>query len=104
MVRKLLHLQNVVFFVCGIAAGLAALAISLIFKVSFNSLFIPDMASQALVSITSGEIESRAVETLGPLAKYSSFIGAIIVNLILYGIIGIFLGNLFNKIKLNRYI
>ncbi len=92
-----------VLFVCGIAAGLSSLAISLIFNISVNGLFIPDLASQALISLTSGEIESQAVGILGPFAKYSSFIGAIIVNLVVYGIIGVFQGVLFNKIKSSRY-
>ncbi len=104
MARKLFHLHYAVLFVCGVAAGLSALAISLVFNISLNGLFIPDLASQALISLTSGEIESQAVGILGDLAKYSSFIGAIIVNLLLYGIIGVFLGVLFNKIKSNRYI
>ncbi len=103
MVRKLFHLHYAVLFVCGVAAGLSALAISLIFNISANGLFIPDLASQALISVTSGEIESQAVGTLGPFAKYSSFIGAIIVNLVVYGIIGVFLGVMFNKIKSGRY-
>ena len=103
MVRKLFHLHYAVLFVCGVAAGLSALAISLIFNISANGLFIPDLASQALISVTSGEIESQAVGILGPFAKYSSFIGAIIVNLVVYGIIGVFLGVMFNKIKSGRY-
>src|SRR5918998_359684 len=104
MARKLFHLHYAVLFVCGIAAGLSALAISLVFNISLNGLFIPDLASQALISLTSGEIESQAVGILGDFAKYTSFIGAIVVNLLLYGIIGVFLGALFNKIKSNRYI
>ncbi len=103
MVGKSFHLHYAVLFVCGIAAGLAALAISLIFKISVNGLFIPDLASQALISLTSGEIESQAVGTLGSFAKYASFIGAIVVNLVAYGTIGVFLGVLFNKIKSGRY-
>jgi amino acid transporter len=97
-------LHYAVLFVCGIAAGLAALAISLVFNISLNGLFIPDLASQALISLTSGEIESQAVGILGDFAKYSSFIGAIIVNLLVYGIMGIFVGVLFDKIKSRRYI
>ena len=104
MTRKLFHLHYAVLFVCGIAAGLAALAISLVFNISVNGLFIPDLASQALISLTSGEIESQAVGILGDFAKYSSFFGAIIVNLALYGLIGVFLGVLFDKIKSRKYI
>ncbi len=92
MVLKILNWSYIIFFVCGLAAGIAALSLSLIFKISFNGLFVPELASQALVSLTSGQVESVAVETLGPLAKYSSFFGAIFANILLYGIIGIFLG------------
>ncbi|MBA3750882.1 MAG: hypothetical protein H0X03_08355, partial [Nitrosopumilus sp.] len=60
MVHKILHYSPVILFVCGIAAGLAAIAISLIFKISINGLFVPEIASQALISLTSGEIESQA--------------------------------------------
>jgi DMSO/TMAO reductase YedYZ molybdopterin-dependent catalytic subunit len=104
MVRKLLNWSYAIFFVCGLAAGIAALALSLIFKLSFNGIFVPETASQALVSLTSGQVESVAVETLGPLAKYSSFFGAIFANILLYGIIGVFLGILFNKINSNKFI
>ncbi len=103
MVNKVLHYSQAILFVCGIAAGLAAIAVSLIFKISLNGLFLPEIASQALISLTSGEIESQAVATLGPLAKYSTFFGAVSVNLIVYGLIGIFIGILYNKIKSKKY-
>ncbi len=104
MVRKLLNWSNIIFFVCGLAAGIAALTLSLVFKISFNGLFVPEIASQALVSLTSGEIESRAVETLGSLAKYSTFFGATFVNLLVYGLIGVLLGILFNKSQFKKFI
>ncbi len=104
MVLKILNWSYIIFFVCGLAAGIAALSLSLIFKISFNGLFVPELASQALVSLTSGQVESVAVETLGPLAKYSSFFGAIFANILLYGIIGIFLGILYNKIHSKKFI
>jgi DMSO/TMAO reductase YedYZ molybdopterin-dependent catalytic subunit len=102
--RKLLNWNNFIYFICGLAAGIAALSLSLLFKISFNSLFVPEIASQALVSLSSGEIESRAVETLGPLAKYSTFFGAIFVNVLLYGLIGLLIGTIFNKINLKQFI
>lgn len=104
MAFRSLNLSYIVFFICGLAAGIAALAVSLIFKISINGLFVPEIASQALVSLTSGEIESRAVETLGPLAKYSTFFGAIFINILLYGFIGLFLGSFFNKFHLKQFI
>lgn len=104
MARKFLNWNIIIYFICGVAAGIAALSLSLLFKISFNSLFVPEIASQALVSLSSGEIESRAVETLGPLAKYSTFFGAIFVNILLYGLIGILIGTIFNKINLKQFI
>lgn len=87
------------FFIFGLAAGIASLALSIFLRLTINGLFIPEIASQGLISITSGEIESQAVLTLGPLAKYSTIIGALVVNILLYGIIGITLGKLFMKMK-----
>lgn len=95
--------RYIIFFTCGIAAGIAAISLSILLKVVINAPFLPDIASQALISLTSGQIESQAVSTLGPLAKYSSFFGATITNIILYGIIGIFLGFLLNKIGVGKY-
>ena len=93
----------VINFIFGLAAGIASLALSIFLKLTVNGLFVPEIASQGLISTTSGEIESQAVLTLGPLAKYSTIIGAMVVNVILYGIIGIILGKLFMKIKYSRF-
>ncbi|MBA2267010.1 MAG: molybdopterin-dependent oxidoreductase [Nitrosopumilus sp.] len=93
----------IVFFLFGLAAGVASLSLSIFLKLTINGLFIPEIASQGLISITSGEIESQAVLTLGPLAKYSTIIGAIVVNVLLYGIIGIILGKLFMKMKSPKF-
>ncbi|TVP40429.1 molybdopterin-dependent oxidoreductase [Candidatus Nitrosocosmicus arcticus] len=94
----------IVFFLFGLAAGVASLSLSLFLKLTIDGLFIPEIASQGLISITSGEIESQAVLTLGPLAKYSTIIGAIVVNVLLYGIIGIILGKLFMKMKSPKFV
>ncbi|MFI5406074.1 MAG: molybdopterin-dependent oxidoreductase [Nitrososphaerales archaeon] len=103
VVLKLRGNNYVVFFLFGLAAGIASLSLSILLKLTINGLFIPEIASQGLISITSGEIESQAVLTLGPLAKYSTFIGATVANILLYGIIGIILGKLFMKMKSPRY-
>ncbi len=104
MVRKLRGNNYIVYFIFGLVAGIASLALSIFLKLTINGLFVPEIASQGLISITSGEIESQAVLTLGPLAKYSTIIGAMIVNVILYGIIGIVLGKLFMKMKSSGYV
>jgi hypothetical protein len=76
-------------FITALAAGAVAITVSLLLRLFISGLFIPELASQALFSLTPGQVESRAVETLGPLAKYSAFIGAVIANIILYGLIGL---------------
>ncbi|TVP41289.1 molybdopterin-dependent oxidoreductase [Candidatus Nitrosocosmicus arcticus] len=93
----------IVFFLFGLVAGVASLSLSIFLKLTIDGLFIPEIASQGLISITSGEIESQAVLTLGPLAKYSTIIGAIVVNVLLYGIIGIIIGKLFMKMMSPKF-
>ena len=96
MVQKLGHLY-ITLFLIGIVAGAIAVAVSLVQRTFFGGIFIPELASQTLFSLTPGEIESQAVETFGPIAKYSAFIGALIVNLVVYGLLGIFIQKLQEK-------
>lgn len=97
--------RSVLFsFSAGIVAGLVSIAVSIMLKVFAGGLFLPELASQTLFSITPGEFESQAIETLGPLAKYSTFIGSIIVTAIIFGIFGILLDRLYNKFNLNHYV
>jgi DMSO/TMAO reductase YedYZ molybdopterin-dependent catalytic subunit len=91
-------------FVAGLAAGAVAVAVSLILKETSGGLFLPEIASQTLFSITPGEFESQAVENLGPLAKYSAFIGSIIANIVTFGIVAIFLDKLFARLKGKGYL
>jgi DMSO/TMAO reductase YedYZ molybdopterin-dependent catalytic subunit len=92
------------FFIGGLAAGAIAITISLILRLFAGGLFIPEIASLTLFSITPGEVESQAVQTLGPLAKYSSFVGATVVNIILYGLIGMLLGKLYYRLPWKGYL
>jgi DMSO/TMAO reductase YedYZ molybdopterin-dependent catalytic subunit len=97
--------RSVLFsFSAGFVAGLVSIAVSIMLKVFAGGLFLPELASQTLFSITPGEFESQAIETLGPLAKYSAFIGSIIVTTIIFGIFGILLDRLYNKFNLNHYL
>ena len=91
-------------FAAGLAAGALAVAVSIILKDTIGGLFLPEIASQALFSVTPGEFESQAVENFGPLAKYSAFIGSIIANIVVFGIIGIFLDKLFARFRRRGYL
>lgn len=88
MINKIDRISGT-WFLGGMAAGAVAVAISLLLRIFVGGLFLPELASQTLFSLTPGQVESQAVESLGPIAKYSAFIGAVIVNLVLYGLIGI---------------
>ena len=98
------QISTLSFFGGGLAAGAVAVAISLFLRLFIGGLFVPELASQTLFSLTPGEVESQAVQTLGPLAKYSSFIGAVIANIIVYGLIGILLGRLYSKLPWKGYL
>jgi DMSO/TMAO reductase YedYZ molybdopterin-dependent catalytic subunit len=102
MGQKLGHPSTRSLFLGGLAAGAIAISVSLLLRLFVGGLFIPELASQTLFSLTPGQVESRAVETLGPLAKYSAFIGAVVANLILYGLIGLLVGLLHKK--KNKYL
>ena len=91
-------------FLAGLAAGAVAVAVSIILKEMSGGLFLPEIASQALFSVTPGEFESQAVENFGPLAKYSAFIGSIIANIVVFGIVAIFLDRLFARLKRRGYL
>src|SRR4029078_11884997 len=91
-------------FVAGLAAGAVAVAVAIILKETSGGLFLPEITSQTLFSVTPGEFESQAVENFGPLAKYSAFIGSIIANIVVFGIIAIFLDKIFTRIKRRRYL
>jgi DMSO/TMAO reductase YedYZ molybdopterin-dependent catalytic subunit len=92
------------FFLGGLVAGAIAITISILLRLFAGGLFIPEIASLTLFSLTPGEVESQAVQTLGPLAKYSSFIGATVVNIIVYGLIGILTGRLFDRLPWKNYL
>ncbi|HJT48382.1 MAG TPA: molybdopterin-dependent oxidoreductase [Nitrososphaeraceae archaeon] len=93
-------------FTAGLVGGAIALAISLLMRLLAGGLFLPEIASQTLFSLTPGQIESRAVETLGPLAKYSALVGAVIANIILYGLISLLplSSALYRRLRSNGYI
>lgn len=99
-----IHNSILFSFSAGIVSGLLCISISILIKLFAGGLFLPELASQTLFSLTPGEFESQAIETLGPLAKYFTFIGSIIVTLIIFGLLGILLFNLYNRFNINRYV
>ena len=91
-------------FVSGIVAGALAIGISLLIRSLVGGPFLPELASQTLFSLTPGEFESQAVENFGPLAKYSAFIAALVINFVLYGLFGILVDKLHSKFPWKGYI
>ena len=86
-------------FALGLVAGSVALVVSAVFRIFAGGLFIPELASQTLFSLTPGEIESFSVATFGSLAKYGAFTTAIVLNLILYGGLAILLHKAYIKLS-----
>lgn len=85
-------------FVLGLLAGGVALIVAAAFRIIAGGLFVPELASQTVFSLTPGQIESSSVATLGSLAKYTAFTTAIIINLVLYGGLAILLHELYSKL------
>ena len=86
-------------FALGLVAGSVALVVSAVFRIFAGGLFIPELASQTLFSLTPGEIESFSVATFGSLAKYGAFTTAIVLNLVLYGGLAILLHKVYIKLS-----
>lgn len=91
--------KTIRYFALGLIAGSVALAVSAVFRIIAGGLFIPELASQTLFSLTPGQVESFSVETFGSLAKYAAFTGAIVFNLVLYGGLAILLHKTYNKLS-----
>jgi DMSO/TMAO reductase YedYZ molybdopterin-dependent catalytic subunit len=91
--------KNARNFVLGLIAGSVALLVAAAFRIFAGGLFIPELASQTLFSLTPGQVESFSVETFGSLAKYTAFTTAIIVNLVIYGGLAILLHKLYIKLS-----
>lgn len=91
-------------FVFGLVAGGVALLISAILRIFAGGLFVPELASQTIFSLTPGEVESYSVETFGSLAKYSAFTSAIIANLVLYGGLAIFTNKIYARLAHKGFI
>ncbi len=95
--------ERIKHFIIGLVAGSIALALSFLLRILAGGLFIPELAAQTLFSLTPGEIESQAVTELGSLAKYSTFAGAIVLNIFLYGVIGVFLHSTYTRLARKGY-
>ncbi len=86
-------------FVLGLVAGSVALIVSAVFRIIAGGLFIPELASETLFSLTPGQIESFSVETFGSLAKYAAFTSAVVFNLLIYGGLAILLHKIYIKLS-----
>lgn len=69
-----------------------------------GGVFLPELAAQTLFSLVPGQIESEAVENLGSLAKYTAFAGAITTNVLLYGIVGVMLYRMYDRLPQHNFL
>lgn len=90
--------QNRQNFIFGIIAGTIAIAVAAAFRIFAGGIFLPELASQTVFSLTPGQTESSSVETFGSLAKYSVFTIAIITNLALYGSLAVLLDKIYIRL------
>lgn len=74
-------------FLVGVVAGGVALFVSFVLRLFVGGVFLPELASETLFAVTPGQVGSSAIQSLGYLAKYATLAGAIVVNLILYGVL-----------------
>src|ERR671923_2155983 len=91
--------KNARNFVLGLIAGSVALLVAAAFRIFAGGLFIPELASQTVFSLTPGQIESFSVETFGSLAKYAAFTSAVVFNLLIYGGLAILLHKIYIKLS-----
>lgn len=75
-------------FLVGLLGGAIALGVSFVIRIAAGGVFLPELAAQTLFSLTPGAVESKAVETLQSLAKYSAFTAAVGANVVVYGVLG----------------
>jgi DMSO/TMAO reductase YedYZ molybdopterin-dependent catalytic subunit len=81
-------------FALGVGAGALAVALSFMLRLFAGGSFLPELASQAFFSVVPGQLESGAVQSLGSLAKYTTYSVAVAVNLLLYGLIAMLFMNI----------
>ncbi len=75
-------------FLVGLLGGALALGLSYLLRVLVGGVFLPELAAQTLFSLTPGSVESVFVVNLQSLAKYSAFASAVVINLVVYGVLG----------------
>ncbi len=92
-------------FVYGLIGGLIANIASYVGTTFVGLPYPPEAIFQLLVSPVPGSMESRLVETLGELPKYGTFVFSIALYTLLYGMISVTVGYLFQKRRVtNRYL
>jgi DMSO/TMAO reductase YedYZ molybdopterin-dependent catalytic subunit len=87
----------------GLLAGVLAVTLSFVLRTYTGTLFLPEVGALTLFSSVPGELESQAVQTLGVLAKYLTFYGAVAVNVLVYGVVGVGLFRLAARLPRNWY-
>jgi DMSO/TMAO reductase YedYZ molybdopterin-dependent catalytic subunit len=81
-------------FLLGVAAGAVSVIASFALRMLFSGVYLPELASSALFSLVPGFLESKAVESLGPLAKDTTFAVASILLAVVLGLVPVVAGRL----------
>jgi DMSO/TMAO reductase YedYZ molybdopterin-dependent catalytic subunit len=79
-------------FLLGVVAGAVAVATSFALRILFNVAYLPELAASAVFSLVPGFLESRAVESLGPLAKETTYAAGSVILVFVLGLVPVGLG------------
>ena len=76
-------------FIRGVQGGILAVIFGFILRLASLAPFPPEAATEALISVIPASIEEPAVQSLGDLAGLLTLLGATIILVVVYGILGI---------------
>ncbi len=76
-------------FRSGLVAGALALFVSFLARLFLGWVYLPELGAQTFYSIIPGWLESMLIQVMGEAGKYSAVLGATLVNLALFGFMGL---------------
>ena len=75
-------------FRIGLFAGALAILAGFLGRILLGWVFLPELGAQTFYSIIPGWLESNLIQILGDAGKYTAVMGAVVINLLLYGVLG----------------
>ncbi len=91
-------------FAAGGVAGVAALLVTLVFRLLGMGVFLPDVAVDFAVGLVPGSVESAFIRAMGGGAKVFALVVAVILILVAYGVGAVFYRRLERLLRKNRWL